>query len=323
MLPPILNSQNQALSGTTESKFSRALEAARVLPIILRVISALGLCDKRRAFLPILSDKIAFTIYTVADSCGKGRFHQTSIYEIQTAVTNRFSTPTETTDITHALERMYRKSLIDMCKYRPGSTEPTYFLNWGKTAHEQQDVFFSGSIQICILADGRPDFESKSEIFDRIAKPLIFVSCGQYTPQEIALGEEICKLIENTGVFSAYFAQQQQTLQGLTENIFAKLGSCSGFVAVLHQRGRVNSLNGDATDRASLFIEQEIAIVSFLMATRPLRKIDVAGYIHRGVLLEGIRKYTLLNPIAFTDDAEVVEDFFVKVSEWAIEHITH
>src|ERR1700730_6436400 len=89
-------------------------------------------------------------------------------------------------------------------------------------------------------------------------KPLIFISCGQFTEEESALGKAIERLIKETTPFDAYFAEQQNTLEGLTSNILSSLGRCVGFVAIAHHRGSVKRLDGEIV-RASVWVEQEIA----------------------------------------------------------------
>jgi hypothetical protein len=253
-------------------------------------------------------------IYTVAEHSQKGNFHQVTIYELCSQVARKFSVPVANVEITDALLRMYRKNCIEMRNFRSGSDQPDNYTDISKTQRNIDDFFYRGSLQIRITADGRPDFESKSALYGSAAsKPLIFISCGQFTNSEIALGERLCEIVEGTGVFSGYFAQKQQSLAALTANVFVKLEACVGFVAVMHQRGQVSGAHDDVGNRASLFIEQEIGIISFLMQTRHPRTIDVAGYIHRGITLEGIRKYIPLNPIEFTDENQVIEDFASKV----------
>ena len=56
-------------------------------------------------------------------------------------------------------------------------------------------------------------------------KPIIFVSCGQRTEAEIQLGKDICALIEELTVYKPYFAEYQNSLEGVTANIFSALHS--------------------------------------------------------------------------------------------------
>jgi hypothetical protein len=77
---------------------------------------------------------------------------------------------------------------------------------------------------------------------DDSRKAANFISCGQFTEEEKALGKAIEQLIKETTPFDAYFAEHQNTLEGLTSNILSSLGRCVGFVAVAHHRGFVKRL---------------------------------------------------------------------------------
>jgi len=51
-------------------------------------------------------------------------------------------------------------------------------------------------------------------------KPLIFVSCGQYTEEEKRLGHEICSLLAMIRPdVMPYFAEYQSTAEGLSNHI--------------------------------------------------------------------------------------------------------
>src|SRR5260370_6655098 len=128
-------------------------------------------------------------------------------------------------------------------------------------------------------------------------QPVILISCGQFGEDERELGKEVCKLIRARTPYEPYFADNQSTLEGLTQNIFGSLNSCAGFIAIMHFRGTVSTPNGERT-RASVWIEQEIAIAAFIqhIQKRPLR---VAAYVQKGISLEGVREKLLLNPIQF------------------------
>src|SRR5258708_3723041 len=95
-------------------------------------------------------------------------------------------------------------------------------------------------------------------------KPIIFVSCGQYSPNERKLGEDICRLIhEIRPDLEPYFAQAQSTVDGLSNNILKALYSAAGFICVMHERGEVRG-GDEVYIRGSVWIEQEIAIAAFM-----------------------------------------------------------
>lgn len=142
---------------------------------------------------------------------------------------------------------------------------------------------------------------------------LVFISCGQYDPREIKLGEELAKAVDDLTDFEGYFAQDQASLDGVSRHIFGSLNRCSGFVAVMHARGAVKTLHGSHT-RASVWVEQEIAIAAFLEQAQG-RKIPVAVYFQRGVKREGVRDQLLLGPVEFDKEDEVLADFRARLGD--------
>jgi hypothetical protein len=60
--------------------------------------------------------------------------------------------------------------------------------------------------------------------------------------------------------------------------------------------------------RGSVWIEQEIAIAAFLTEVEG-RDIPVLLYVQDGISLEGVRQQLHLNPVIFTKDEEVLQDF--------------
>ncbi len=94
-------------------------------------------------------------------------------------------------------------------------------------------------------------------------QPLVFISCGQYSSAEIELGKSVEALIREETAYEPYFAEQQNTLEGLSENILGSLARCSAFVGIMHHRGNVITPHGSLT-RASVWVEQELAIAAFI-----------------------------------------------------------
>ena len=147
---------------------------------------------------------------------------------------------------------------------------------------------------------------------------LVFVSCGQCTPSEIALGEDICALVDRTPGLRSYFAQRVNSFESLSANIFQNLSQASALVAVMHHRGEVSGWNGTPSHtRASVWVEQEIAIAAFISVGRstPLR---IAAYMQKGVMLEGLRGNLMLNPMEFSDEGQVLEDLVAKLNAWQL-----
>ena len=145
-------------------------------------------------------------------------------------------------------------------------------------------------------------------------KPVIFVSCGQYTESEKKLGRLIVETIKQSTSFDAYFAENQTSLNTVTENILKQLATCVALVAIMHKRGEVDTPTGRKT-RGSIWIEQEIAIAAFMRQVLG-RKIAVLLFTENGISREGIREQLHLNPIVFGSDDELLEHFRGIVKTW-------
>src|SRR4029077_17184278 len=137
-----------------------------------------------------------------------------------------------------------------------------------------------------------------------MSKPLIFISCGQFTTEEKTLGKNIYKMVESLDM-QPFFAEEVQDLKGLNENILDNLRDCAGFITVLHPRGTLKRPDGSLHTRASVWIEQEIAIATYIKHVEK-RDIPVIAFIHQSVGREGIRDLLHLNPITFSEEMEVL-----------------
>lgn len=152
-------------------------------------------------------------------------------------------------------------------------------------------------------------------------KPVIFISCGQFTQQEKTLGKRIESLVNDSGVFRGYFAENQSSLEGVTNNIFAQLDKCFGLVCVMHNRGTVRNHESRSLIRASVWIEQEIGIAAFLTAVFK-RDIKTRVYMERGINREGVRDKVIVNPMEFESNEEVLMDLPTIINLWAKEVVT-
>jgi hypothetical protein len=65
---------------------------------------------------------------------------------------------------------------------------------------------------------------------------VIFISCGQRTPEEISLGKRVKEEIDRTPGFQAYFAENVHDLDSLNNNIFEAISQCSGAIIFLHKQ---------------------------------------------------------------------------------------
>jgi len=140
---------------------------------------------------------------------------------------------------------------------------------------------------------------------------LIFICHGQLAdekPKGLALAE----LIDNTPGFRAFFAENVHSTDGLSQHIFTNLERCDGFLAVTHKRGEVRFLEREFT-RASVWVQQELAIVSFVNWQRhAARHIKVRVFAQRGIKREGLADTLILNPIEFDNDDQLPD----LVREW-------
>src|ERR1700741_1238528 len=143
-------------------------------------------------------------------------------------------------------------------------------------------------------------------------KPLVFISCGQYTDDEIALGQDVERLVRDESPYDAYFAEKQNTLDGLSSNILAGLGRASAFIGIMHHRGDIATPSGDIVKRGSGWVEQEVAIAAFIQNALA-RRIDVALSLQRGITREGIRSQLRLAPVEFDTGADVLNDLRTRL----------
>jgi hypothetical protein len=176
-------------------------------------------------------------------------------------------------------------------------------------AVEGEHNFWGGGFVIEIAPQGRKYFE-ELETRDQQEKQsgLIFISCGQYDPKEIKLGKDLVLAVdEHLSSCKGYFAQNQNSLESLSHHIFEALDKCSGFVAVMHHRGEVQTKHSTHL-RASLWIEQEVAIAAFLTQVYK-KQFPIAFYLQRGIKREGVREQLRIDAIEFDNEAAVLADF--------------
>ena len=146
----------------------------------------------------------------------------------------------------------------------------------------------------------------------------MFVSCGQVTETEKDLGRRILALVQETPGLTAYFAQEVSSLEALSSNIFSNLAKASALVTVMHRRGTVTGRSGDTERiRASVWIEQEIAIAAFLSHTRG-SKIEIAAYCQKGIALEGVRQHVIANAFEFETEDQILADFKLRLAKWSL-----
>ena len=148
-------------------------------------------------------------------------------------------------------------------------------------------------------------------------KPVVFISCGLYTPDEIALGTEVARFIREETPYEPYLAEQQNTLDGLVTNILSALHRAAAFIGIMHHRGTITTPDGNTVPRGSVWVEQELAICAFVQNVLD-RRLAVALYLQRGVSREGIRSQLRLKPVEFDTITDVLGDLRKQVSGWEL-----
>lgn len=148
-----------------------------------------------------------------------------------------------------------------------------------------------------------------------MTKPFIFISCGQYAETEKSLGKAIVKMVKSVTGLEAFFADEVQDLNGLDANILDALRECAAFITVMHPRGNILRPDNSIHVRASVWIEQEIAIATYIqrMEKRPL---PVIAFIHKSVGREGMRDLLHLDPIPFVHETEVLAKLPELLQPW-------
>ncbi len=136
------------------------------------------------------------------------------------------------------------------------------------------------------------------------------MSCGQFTKEEKELGRDIVEVIQHHGM-QGFLAQTIHSADELNTAVFKAVHDCDGFCAVMHKRGEVKYLDYTLTQRSSVWIQQEIAILMYRRFLQG-RVVPIRVFSEKGILLEGIMKTSIINPIQFEKREEVLEG----VSEW-------
>src|SRR5262249_777699 len=106
-----------------------------------------------------------------------------------------------------------------------------------------------------------------------------------------------------------------QDLNGLESNILGALRNCAAFITVMHPRGKIVRANGSEHVRASVWIEQEIAIATYIQRVEK-RPLPVIAFVHESVGHEGIRDLLHLNPIPFSDESEILAALPLRLLPW-------
>jgi len=244
------------------------------------------------------SEKLELAIYKYVKSAGVAR---------SVSISDFVNAPGSSGDFALIVQRfkdLRDRGCIGLYKYL-GSSRVLY---QSVVSLEGENTFFSGHFVVEIEPGGRKFFE-ELEARDQRGKQsrLVFISCGQYSDKEKALGKSLAAAVDELTPCKGYFAENQNSADNLSRHIFSAIDECAGFVAVLHHRGDV-TLGGNRHVRASVWVEQEIAIASFLTQIRK-RSFPVLCYIQKGITIEGVRTLLLTNGNMFNEESEVLKDF--------------
>ena len=132
----------------------------------------------------------------------------------------------------------------------------------------------------------------------------VFISCGQRSPREIAIGKAVEDHFSQRG-FLTYFAERVHSSDALTTNIFGALKNSEYFVFLDFCRDVID----DDQHRGSLFVNQELAIATYLGLTG-------VGFCEKGVKREGILQYHIYNEHSFEDGTEVIAKLKEITADW-------
>jgi|SRR5271155_76 len=244
------------------------------------------------------SEKLELAILRYVNSVGIARSVSTSDFVNAPGSKGKFAL------IVERLKDLQLRGCIALYKYI-GTAKVSYEK---VVRFEGEDAFFSGPFVVEIEPSGRRVFEELESRDQQEKKSrLVFISCGQFLDKEKALGRSLAQAVDDLTPCKGYFAENQNSADSLSRHIFAAIDECAGFVAVLHHRGKVE-LGSDSHIRASVWVEQEIGIASFLTQIQK-RVFPVVCYIQSGIKIEGIRTLLLTNGNSFHDESEVLRDF--------------
>jgi hypothetical protein len=250
-----------------------------------------------------LGENIEIAIYKFVGSFDRSEPRTTSVGELA-----RLVPPSQNVDVTLALVRLYSRQCITLDKWVAGRHEHVLFSEFPT----ESSFFYGppyGDFRVGMAPEGQIDFEKRAQ-----QQPLVFISCGQCHDHEKRLGQDLLAAVNETAPLRGYFAEYQSSLSNLSRHIFEALDQCVALVAVMHQRGIVTTPDGQIT-RASVWVEQEVAIAAFL-TERLSRRIEIAAYIQKGISLEGLRSQLILNPVEFETDDEVLSHLKSLLPGW-------
>lgn len=141
-------------------------------------------------------------------------------------------------------------------------------------------------------------------------KARVFISCGQKYPKEITIGKSVEEYFAGRN-FSTYFAAREHSSEALTGSIFRALRNSEYFVFIDFKRDEIGEKNkkSEPLYRGSLFVNQEIAIATFL-------GLIGVGFFEKSVKREGILNYHIYNAEYFEDGTEIIKKLDELTKGW-------
>jgi hypothetical protein len=103
-----------------------------------------------------------------------------------------------------------------------------------------------------------------------------------------------------------FFAQEVHSPESLNVEVFRAIRDCGAFFAVMHKRGLVQYPGHPDVQRSSVWIQQEIAVLCYRMFLEAAH-IPIRVYMETGILLEGVMRTAIVNPLPFTFRGEVLD----------------
>lgn len=136
-------------------------------------------------------------------------------------------------------------------------------------------------------------------------KARVFISCGQKNEREVQIGKSVEKYFKEGRQFLTYFAGKVHSPDALTDNIFQHLKKSEYFIFIDFKREKLD----EGKCRGSLFVNQEIAIASFL-------KLKGIGFVEKGLKREGIVDYQIYNAFPFEDGTQILDRLKSETDTW-------
>lgn len=130
-------------------------------------------------------------------------------------------------------------------------------------------------------------------------KAKVFISCGQRRDSgEVDIAKRIAEKLEEDLGFQTYIAVQEQSLNGVKENIFRQIETSEYFLFIDFKRERLAESDSKEC-RGSLFSHQELALASYL-------GIEVIALQEKGVKKrDGLMEFLQANTIPFCKRASL------------------